>query len=241
MKIVAIIQARMNSSRLPGKVMLLLGKDSVLTNVIKNVNKSKRINSIIVATSDSILDDTIEFEATKNHVDTYRGSENNVLMRYYFAAIQTGADIIVRITSDCPFIDASLIDKTIDTFIENDFGIVTNAGIYDELRTYPRGLDVEVFGFDSLESAYKNAQKKYEMEHVTPYIYENFTKYIVRNDFDYSSYRVTLDTLEDFTLLTKIQTYLQPSYNSWHQIISIFEDYPFLKKINVNIQQKEIR
>ena len=240
MKIVAIIQARMNSSRLPGKVMLKLGNDSVLTNVIQNVKKSNMINSIIVATSNSLVDDIIDKEAQKNLVETYRGSESNVLERYYHAAVQAGADVIVRITSDCPLIDSSLIDNTIRVFLDNDYGIVTNAGINEELRTYPRGLDVEVFGIDELEFAFRNAKKKYEIEHVTPFIYETFKSYVTKNDIDYSSIRITLDTLEDYRLLTEIYKYLYPNYISWIQIISIINEYPSLREINGNIRQKKL-
>src|SRR5699024_9581806 len=112
----------------------------------------------------------------------FRGSESDVLSRYYLCAKENDADIIIRITSDCPLIDPLVIDEILDFYLKNNYKLVTNAGDIHN-RTYPRGLDTEIFDFDTLENAYKNANKDYQKEHVTPYIYENEKDiYYYKND-----------------------------------------------------------
>ena len=172
MKIGAIIQARMGSTRLSGKVMKELEGKTVLEHVIERVKQSKMIEEIIIATTVHGRDDVIESEALRCGVKAFRGSEDDVLSRYYYAAKENEIDVIVRITSDCPLIDWKIIDKVISKFMENEYDIVTNAGLELEQRTFPRGLDLEVFSFSVLSNAFNNATEKYQREHVSPYIYE---------------------------------------------------------------------
>jgi len=172
MKIAAIIQARTFSTRLPGKVLKELPYASSITcleQVIRRLKKSKKLNDIIIATTKEKTDNEIVDIAKKEDVKYFRGSKENVLSRYYFAAKENNIDLIVRITSDCPCIDADITDLTIDKHINKMADYTSNS----LTRTCPHGLNVEVFKFNALEKAYKNAIKDYEKEHVTPYINRN--------------------------------------------------------------------
>jgi spore coat polysaccharide biosynthesis protein SpsF len=165
----AIIQARISSTRLPGKILKELPYGSgiiVLEQVVNRLKKSKKLNDIIIATTTEKIDDEITTIAKKEEVKFFKGSKENVLSRYYLTAKENNLDIIVRVTSDCPCIDADITDLTIDDHINKMADYTTNSLV----RTYPHGLDVEVFNFDALEKSYKNATKDYEKEHVTPYI-----------------------------------------------------------------------
>lgn len=242
-KVGAIIQARMNSSRLPGKVLLTLNGISVLSNVIQRVKQSKLITTVIVATTNSVIDDLIIGEVMKNGVDYYRGSEDNVLSRYYEAAKKFDLDIVVRITSDCPLISTEIIDSLISIILKEKYDIVTNAGLEEKNRTYPRGLDVEVFTMDILDEAYNNAKRDYHYEHVTPWIYENSNniKYISDLD-DFSDFRLTLDTLEDYLMIVSLAERLSNvSEQSYSELKAVLEVSHDLKSINENIVQKKVK
>lgn len=242
MKIGAIIQTRMGSSRLPGKVMVDIEGKTVISHVIERVKQSKRIDEVIIATTTLSQDDIIVDQAEKNGVQWFRGSEDDVLSRYYGAAKERGLDIIVRITSDCPLIDPFIIDKTIEMYLDNKFEIVTNAGIDLSQRTFPRGLDNEVFSFTALEQAYINAKVKYQREHVTPYIYEHLKKGHFKNDIDYSAYRWTLDTDDDLELIKTIYGYLYKGRHDFYfqDIIALIQEHPEISKINEHVEQKKL-
>jgi len=244
MKIHAIIQARTGSSRLPEKVMKKLHDKTVLSHVIERVKQSNLIDNIIIATTIHERDDIIEEEAVINDVLLFRGSEDDVLARYYLAAKKNKSDVIIRITSDCPLIDPNVIDEIVDFYLKNDYEIVTNASIDISKRTYPRGLDIEVFSFNELEKAYLNAIEKYQREHVTPYIYEhNQNIYYYCNDVDYSNYRWTLDTKEDLELITKIYDSLYKGSHDFYlkDIVKLLEKNPQYVSINSHIEQKKIK
>ncbi|ENK0555901.1 glycosyltransferase family protein [Clostridium botulinum] len=244
MKIGAIIQARMGSTRLPGKAMLNLCGKTVLDHVIERVKQSEYIDDIIIASTSSQKDDLIINQAKKNKVKYFRGSEENVLSRYYYSSLENQLDVIVRITSDCPCIDSFVTDDIIKFFIRNKYDLVTNGGSDLSNRTYPRGLDVEVFSFEVLQDAFVNGKEKYQQEHVTPYIYENYKNiYYYKNDIDYSKYRWTLDTEEDWILVKEVYKEL---YNGKHDfyfrdIINLFCERPELSEINEHIEQKKIK
>lgn len=240
-KVVAIIQARMGSTRLPGKVMKDLCGKTVLSHDIERISQSKLINEIVIATTTSEVDNIIVEEALFNNVKAYRGSEEDVLSRYYGAAIENGGDVVVRITSDCPLIDPFVVDEVIDCFLKNRYDLVTNAGLDLSQRTYPRGLDVEVFSMDILKQAHDKAKKLYQREHVTPYIYENSTKiYYYKNSADYSKHRWTLDTNEDFNLINEIYKELYRGKHDFYfkEIIALFDRRPELFEINEHVKQK---
>lgn len=244
MKIGAIIQARMGSTRLSGKVMKELEGKTVLEHVIERVKQSKMIEEIIIATTVHGRDDVIESEALRCGVKAFRGSEDDVLSRYYYAAKENEIDVIVRITSDCPLIDWKIIDKVISKFMENEYDIVTNAGLELEQRTFPRGLDLEVFSFSVLSNAFNNATEKYQREHVSPYIYETSeTVYVLQNTMDYSKYRWTLDTEEDWILINQIFKRLYKGGDNFGlmEVIELMEKEPELVEINKHIEQKKFK
>lgn len=248
MKIVAIIQARMGSTRLPGKVMMKISGKTVLEHVITRVKQSKFINEIIIATTVKSDDDAIVEESKRLGVNYYRGSEDDVLSRYYYAAEEYNADVVIRITSDCPLIDPEILDQMICKFknLYNDNKVDYLSNTIE--RTFPRGLDAEIFSFKILEEAFHNAEKTYEKEHVTPYIYENpdiFKLVGYKNNIDYSDHRWTLDTPEDFEFIKKIYGSLYNNNNNklirFDYIINYLKLYPEYLQINSNIDQKKLR
>ena len=244
MHIGVIIQARMGSTRLPGKVMLEISGKTVLGHVIERVKQSKKIDIIIIATTDDICDDLIETESLKYGVSIFRGSEQNVLERYYLAAKENKLDVIVRITSDCPVIDPFIIDNLIVKFLEENYDMVSNTGSDYRKRTIPPGLDVEVFSFASLEEAYLKADQIYQLEHVTPYIYEHCQRlYFQREDEDFSQLRLTLDTREDFQLIQEIYKKLYHNKHDFYfkEILGLYSIEPELFKINEHIVQKKVK
>ncbi len=246
MKIGAIIQARTSSIRLPGKVLKELPYASGITcleQVIRRLKKSEKLNDIIVATTKEKEDNEIINIVKKENVKYFRGSMEDVLSRYYFAAKENNLDIIVRVTSDCPCIDADITDLTIDEHINKMVDYTTNSLV----RTYPHGVDVEVFNFNALEKAHKNATKDYEKEHVTPYINRNpqiFKINIVKapQELYAPDIRVTLDTEEDYALLCAVFDYLYPKnkYFNAYDIVNLFIQKPWLKLINKKVIQKKI-
>lgn len=244
MKIGAIIQARMGSTRLSGKVMKELEGKTVLEHVIERVKQSKLIEEIIIATTVHDRDDVIESEALRCGIKVFRGSEDDVLSRYFYAAKENEIDVIVRITSDCPLIDWNIIDKVISKFMQNEYDIVTNAGLDLGQRTFPRGLDLEVFSFSVLLNAFNNATEKYQREHVSPYIYETSEKiHVFQNAVDYSKYRWTLDTDEDWALINQIFKRLYTGTHNFGlmEIIELMEKEPELNDINKHIEQKKVQ
>lgn len=241
MRILCIMQARMGSTRLPGKVLKKICDKTVLEHDIDRLKRVKNINEIIIATTTLEKDDVIVEEAKMLGVKYYRGSEDNVLSRYYYAAKENKGNIVVRITSDCPLIDSEITDEIIKFYL-------SNIGKYDYVsntieRTYPRGLDTEVFSFGALEKAFNQAVIERDKEHVTPYIWSNpqiFRLEQYKSKTNYSDLRWTLDTKEDFELISKIYEYLYTDNKcfSMYDIIKLLEKYPELKKINEHIQQK---
>src|SRR5881398_3615724 len=240
MKITATIQARMGSTRLPGKVLMTVGTEPVLARVVHRLRRAALIDGIIVATSDRPADDAVVRECNRLQVACFRGSENDVLDRYWQAAQWCGAEAIVRITSDCPLIDAELTDQTIQAFLSQPADYASNA----LERTYPRGLDTEVFTITALERAWREAREPYEREHVTPYIYEHpelFRLVSVRDERDYSAYRLTLDTHEDLQLIRTIYSRFEGRDDfGWQDVLALMEREPELAQLNARILQKAV-
>jgi spore coat polysaccharide biosynthesis protein SpsF (cytidylyltransferase family)/RimJ/RimL family protein N-acetyltransferase len=233
----AIIQARMGSTRLPGKVMLnILGKP-VLWRVINRVSKARLINGLIVATTVNTEDDIIAEFCKSNDVLVFRGSENDVLDRYYQCAKEYDIKDIVRITSDCPLHDPNVIDLVVDEYLIGDYDYVTNTIEY----TFPDGLDVEVFSFSALEEAWKNAKLPSEREHVTPYIRkkEEFKKKNVYSSKKYLPYRLTLDYPEDYQFIKKIYEGIGKEMFYPDDIVKFLEKNPELLRINQHIKMNE--
>jgi spore coat polysaccharide biosynthesis protein SpsF len=237
--VVAIIQARMGSTRLPGKVLMDISGATMLSRVVSRVKQAKLLNQIVVATSDKSIDDLIVKETERLKVFSFRGSENDVLDRYYQAALSFGADVVVRVTSDCPLIEPTIVDEVINAFLDGGIDYSSNTLV----RTYPRGLDVEVFSVSALKKAWEQAKKDYQRVHVTPFLYENpdlFKLQSITSGSDYSKYRWTVDTPDDLKLVRRIYELLGDDVVfSWRDIIALIEKHPELETINSHINQKE--
>lgn len=245
MKIGAIIQARTSSSRLPRKVLKSLPFNSdicVLQQVIRRVSKSKLIDEVIIATSTNNEDLEIVDIAKKENINYYCGSLNNVLERYFYAACQNKLDIVVRITSDCPCTDSTVIDKIIQSHLDLNADYTSNS----LKESFPRGIDVEVINFDVLKRAYQEACEDYENEHVTPFIYkshpDDFKINLYVDDEDNSDIRITLDTPQDYALLCCVydNLYEQNNFFSLDDIYELFKQKPWIKSINEDIVQKKV-
>mgnify|MGYP003705907359 CR=1 FL=1 len=235
MKIVAIIQARMGSTRLPGKVLKkIVGKPAIELLLIR-LSRSKLISEICVATSHKTENDVLCNLVKKLGYNVIRGSETDVLQRVWDAADATSADIIVRITGDCPVIDPCLVDKAIQSFLNADVDYVSNI----DPPTFPDGLDVEVFSKRAFKDARRGALSKFDREHVTPFIRNgNFTKLNIKNLNDTSELRLTLDEPEDLTLLQKVFERFQPDIHfSYEKIEKLLLNNPRLMGTN-NIHKR---
>ena len=235
MNIAVITQARVGSTRLPRKIMKkILGK-TVLMHDLDRIKEMRSINKIIVATTD-LEEDNIIAKTVREYdesVGIFRGSKDDVLDRYYKASKAFNADVIVRITSDCPLIDPKISDLVVKTFLKNDCDYCCNT----LPRTFPHGLDTEVFSFEALERAWKEAHTPYEREHVTPYIRENphkFKRVNVENEMDFSYLRWTLDYPEDFEFITEIYKRLYPKKRIFYMedVLNVLNNEPWLIKIN---------
>jgi spore coat polysaccharide biosynthesis protein SpsF len=239
MNIGLFVQARMGSTRLPGKVMLpVLGKP-LLSYLIERLKKVTLVNSFTILTTELKEDDVIEAFCKEEAVNYYRGPSQNVLERFYNA--RNDFDAIVRITGDCPLIDPKIIDEVIKVYKDSAVSYVSNA----LERTYPRGMDVEIFSKEALEKAYHKAYTVSEKEHVTLYIYchpEEFKLKNVALSQNLSSYRLTVDTKEDFELISKVLEKLYPIKPDFDldDIINFLKKNPELLKINAHIEQKPV-
>jgi len=206
-RVLAIIQARYNSTRLPGKVVKKINNKTILEILIKRLSRSEYVSKIIVACSKNKKDTPILNICKKLGIDYFTGSEDNVLDRFYKAAKKYKGENIVRITADCPLIDPKIIDDVISNFFSNNVDYASNTSP----PTFPDGFDVEVFKFGALKQAHIKAKLSIEREHVTPFIINNkkFKKFNLKNPIDYSLLRLTLDEKEDFILIAKIIKYFK--------------------------------
>lgn len=241
-KIVAIIQARMSSSRLPGKVLKEAGGRALLERMVERVQKSKLVDETWVATTVDPSDDELAAFCGSHGLKYFRGNLMDVLDRYYQAALHAHADIIVRLTGDCPFIDADLIDKTISALLENQADFACNRLPPPLKRTYPIGLDVEVCTFAALERAWKEAKEKHEREHVMPYLYEQEGRFkVVKIDHsqDLGELRWTVDTPQDLEFVRAVYTALDDRNDfSWLELLKLVQEHPELAAINSGVQHK---
>jgi glutamate-1-semialdehyde 2,1-aminomutase len=237
-KVLAIIQARYNSTRFPGKVLKKINNQTVLEILIKRLSKSKNISKIIVACSNNFKDKAIIDVCNKLVVDYFVGSENDVLERFYKAAKKYKGENIVRITADCPLLDYKIVDKVISNFFLKKVDYASNVNP----STFPDGLDVEVFKFSALKEAYINTRKSSEREHVTPFIINNkkFKKFNLKNYKDYSFLRLTLDEKEDFTLIKKIIKNFKNNLNfNLKNILALYKNKKNLFLINNHLVRNE--
>lgn len=244
-KTVAIIQARMGSTRLPGKVLKDLCGKPVLVHVIERVRQMQTVDDIVIATTTLAQDDIIAGLCDTLSVHCFRGSEADVLSRYYLAAREHRADHVVRITSDCPLYDPVIGDLVVGFYHEHEYDIVSNAGALDSKRTCPPGLDTEVFSFRVLEEAFQLAAETYQREHVTPFMYEQAANRVYHFNCpeDYSHFRWTLDTGADLCLIESIYGELFRGRHDFYMadIVALMSRQPDLGKINSHISQKGYR
>jgi spore coat polysaccharide biosynthesis protein SpsF len=236
-----IIQARIGSTRLPGKVLKELCGKPVLWHVWNRLCRAKKVDNIIIATTILPEDDSIQSFCEEYNIPFHRGSSNDVLSRYFETAKKYDAKTIIRVTADCPVIDPVIIDHLIDSYKAENVDYMSNG----MTRTFPRGLDAEIFSFNILERAHKEAGLEYEREHVTPYIYRHpkiFSLQNFLNTEDLSFHRWTVDTEEDFELIRIIydSLYRKKEIFLLDDILKLFSERPDLIKINQHIEQKKL-
>jgi len=247
MRIAAVIQARVSSTRLPGKVLKELPYGSgitVLEQVIRRLKRCKKLNDIIVATTTGEEDAEIVNVAEREQAKYFRGSKEDVLSRYYSASKENDLEILVRITSDCPCIDPEVVDLVIEKHLAAKADFTSN--ILN--RTFPHGLDTEVLNFDTLEKAHLQAKQAFEREHVCPYIFKSNPQMFKISSVEAPErlhapdIRITLDTEQDYALLCAIFDYLysENEFFCTADIIKLFRDKPWLKTINKNVAHKKI-
>jgi len=241
-EIIVIVQARMGSTRLPGKVMMNLIGKPMLFHEISRIARAKRISSLIVATTISPADDCIVDLCKEHDWYYFRGSEPDVLDRYYQCAKQFGADIVVRLTADCPLIEPTIIDKVVEEFVHKSPYVDYVSNIIPQ-RTFPQGLDTEVMSFSALERSWREDTNPALREHVTQYILRNPEKFKVAgiiHDRDVSDLRWTVDTREDFQLVNEIYSFFGHNRFSWNEVLNLIDKKPELRVINRHIRQKEV-
>lgn len=242
MKVVAIIQARMGSTRLPGKVLKTVNGIPLLTYQLERLKTVKTIDELVIATTTKEADEPIVAFCLEHGIPYYRGSETDVLARFYMAAKQFQADAVVRLTSDCPIIDPNVVEEVINTYKTGMYDYVSNT----MERSYPRGMDTEMFSMTNLEKAYQASKRLFEREHVTPYFYLNPTLFKLGNvcckHGDVSAHRWTVDTEEDFIVIKKIIEELH-SLNPFFTLedtLKLVNANPEWNKINAHIEQKKL-
>jgi len=235
-----ITQARMTSTRLPGKVFKEVNNKSLLQYHIEHLQKTGF--ALAIATTINQTDDCICEFAEKNNIKYHRGSEHNVLSRYYETAVKYNFDIIVRVTSDCPLIDPHLIRNSMETYLKlNNQNLYMSNGIE---RTFARGFDFEIFSFQLLEEANKNATDAGDLEHVTPYIWKNRSGkvefYHIKQTQNNSGYRITVDAQDDFELIKILIEKYKADILPYNEIENILAQHPELVAMNAHIEQKKV-
>ena len=230
----------MGSTRLPGKVLMPVLDRPLLWWVVHRVRQSRYVDEIVIATTTNPRDDAIATLCETENWSVFRGSEDDVLDRYYQAAQTHDADVIIRITSDCPLIDPVVNDCVIASFLSASPAIDYASNILK--RTYPQGLDVEAFSMDALARAWREVHSSWR-EHVTPYIYSNPDKFhllSVQNPVDYSHHRWTVDTPEDLELIRRIFEHFGHGDFRWQDVLELLDVNPDWVAINAHIEQKKL-
>jgi len=208
MTVQCILQARFSSTRLPGKVLKPILGEPMLARQIERIARAARVDALTVATSDQASDDGIAALCERLGVDCYRGSLDDVLDRFYQAARHSGPSHVMRLTGDCPLTDPAILDALVELHLTGDFDYSSNV----EERTYPDGLDAEVFRYDLLVQAWQGAMSPYEREHVTPFMREaeSRSRGVLKDRVDRSNLRWTVDFPEDFAFVSRVFEELYP-------------------------------
>ena len=266
-RVVAIIQGRMSSSRLPGKILADIVGQPMLQQVFLRTSRAQTLDDVIFATTTDASDDPVAEYCEFSGIPFTRGSLYDVLDRYYQAASQTKADVVVRITADCPVIDPDLIDEVVKSVIGNrstldsyQFDFAANRLPPPWNRTYPIGLDTEVCTFAALERAWKEAKEPQHREHVMPYFYEGvelaainrqlqtgvsprgFKVALLHHTTDFGEYRWTVDTPEDLEFMRQVYSRFDGRDDfSWKEVLDLVHNEPELMNINAGIQHKTVK
>jgi len=238
LKTVAIVQARMASTRLPGKVMLPICGRPMLSLLLERLVNTRHLDQIVVATSTAPVNQPIVDLATQQGYSVFQGSEADVLERYLSAATAAEADVVVRITADCPLIDPDIVDAVVEAFFHHKVDYASNISP----PTFPDGLDTEVFSIDTLKAAHAHANSPAEREHVTPFIRNssNFSHFNFAHPIDLSSERWTVDEQEDLEVVKQVFEHFHPRHDfSWLEVQSLSEQQPHLFENNRRIQRNE--
>lgn len=243
MRVELFVQARMGSTRLPGKVLLPVLEKPLLFYLVERLQRVTGIDACVIVTSYHPRDDVIEAYCKEHKIACFRGPEEDVLTRYYEAAKKRNPDAIVRVTADCPLIDPEGIDAVITAYKKSDPAIDYASNCLE--RTYPRGMDVEIFSLKALEKAFKEAVEAQEREHVTLYFYrhpELFRLQNIRNSSDESRFRLTVDTEEDYRLIRLLIEHLYPKNPQFtlRDILACLDSHPEWLAINAHIRQKPL-
>ncbi len=243
MKVLCIIQARMGSSRLPGKVLREVSGKPLIVHSLDRLKRCRLIDHIILATSSLAGDKPLLDVAQRERVEGFAGSEDDVLERYYQAARPHSPQVVVRVTGDCPMLDSQITDFVIQEHLRGGADYTSNA----LERSYPRGYDTEVFNWEALQRAAHAARSVDEREHVTPYIYQHpelfkIKKVIAPPDQYDPALRLCVDTVEDFKLIEEVFNALYPAepFFGIQSVLGLFKRRPELRLINAHIEQKKI-
>ena len=267
-KVVAIIQGRMSSTRLLGKILADIAGQPMLTRVVTRTSRAKTLNEVIFATTTDASDDPVAEYCDFSGIPYTRGNLFDVLDRYYQTASQFKADIIVRITADCPVIDSELIDNVVNTLIgesgignrESEYDFVCNRLPPPWTRTYPIGLDVEACTFKALKKAWKDAKEPQHREHVMPYFYEGvklitdnrslqtgisprgYNIALLHHITDFGDYRWTVDTPEDLEFMREVYKHFDGRDDfTWKEVLDLVHNEPELMKINSGVEHKTLK
>lgn len=240
MNVVAIIQARMGSTRLPGKVLADLGGRSMLARVVERGRRSATLHEIVVATTTLPTEEPLVEECRRLNTPTWRGSEDDVLDRYFQASLHYGADVVVRLTADCPLIDGEVVDVVVKQYLRAQPDYASNT----LRRSWPRGLDTEVFSVSALGIAAAEAREPFEREHVTPYVFRHpgrFRLLPVVGPHELGDLRWTVDTAEDLAMVREVYRALgSEGAFGWREVLDLVREHPEIPQLNRNVMQKEL-
>ena len=259
-RVIGVIQGRMESTRLPGKIMMDIAGKPMLERVFTRASRSKTIQQTWIATTTNPSDGPVADFCAGNHIPVFRGNAYDVLDRFYQLVRDKDIQVIVRITADCPVIDPVLIDEALNTLIREKLDFGCNRLPPPFYRTYPIGLDVEVCTMSALEESWKRAEKPYQREHVMPYLYEGveFVRLnpeletgissrgykigLLHTSPDYGKYRWTVDTAEDLEFIRKVFEHFKGKDDfSWKDVIDLVQAKPTLMEINSAIPHKTLQ
>ena len=259
-RVIAIIQGRMSSSRLPGKILAEIAGQPMLQRVFTRTSRASTVIETIFATTTDASDDPVAEYCDFSGIPFTRGSLYDVLDRYYQTAKQAKADFVVRVTADCPVIDPALIDEVVNTLLEDKYDFVCNRLPPPWHRTYPIGLDVEACTFKALENAWREAREPQHREHAMPYFYEGvelthqsrtletgvsprgYRIALLQYTTDFGEYRWTVDTAEDLEFMRQVYSRFDGRDDfSWKDVLDLVHNEPKLMQINATVKHKSLK